>query len=312
LSKLTSVTAQLDWVKDQFKIRTNGFGWVEFKMPFSKKGDASIGTVDNLTAELKRVIEDEKGRVPPEEPPVEAARCRRLPVLGTMTEQRKAFDGECLSREDMRSSYKAACAAKAVGAGARARKKRDPHALKQPELSPEVDGALVGKHIEVLTEIEEPQVDKEGKEVVDDEGNEVMVYSKQWLPAEVAKISKGGDKKKNKTGTMIKVQVGWVLLDYDDGVSLWTRLRQGQFNCTALGSWRLDLDATADEGAGEEAAGEEVAAEEEEMEDEGGPVGGGMGSSEDEESGSEGCAGDEDETEGDDSDFGSADEDGGR
>ena len=83
---------------------------------------------------------------------------------------------------------------------------------------------------------------------LDDEGNEVMVYSKQWLPAEVAKISMGDDQKKNKASTMIKVQVGWVLLNYDDGVSLWTRLRQGQFNCTAVGSWRLDLDEAVEEG----------------------------------------------------------------
>lgn len=289
--KLPSTSAKLEWLKTQFKIRTKGFGWLEFHVPFSKKGDANIGSVANLTGELKRVIRDEQGRVPPDEPPVEAARCRKLPVLGTMTEQRKGFDSECLSREEMRNNNKVASAAKVAEAEARVLGKRDPYALKQPEETPEVNEEFVGRCIEVLTEIEEVQVD--------DKGDEVMVYSKQWLPATVTKISKGDDKKKNKAGTAIKVQAGWVLLDYDDGVSLWTRLNPKQFNCTALGSWRLDLDEVVEEGvAGGGAASEEVAGEEEMSEEEEGPDGGGGGrSSEDESSDSEESFSDEDGSE---------------
>ena len=101
--------------------------------------------------------------MPLDEPPVEAAWCRKLPVLGTMTEQRKGFDSECLSREEMRNSNKVASAAKAAEAEARVLGKRDRHALEQPEETPEVNKEFVGRCIEVLTEIEEEQVDQEEK-----------------------------------------------------------------------------------------------------------------------------------------------------
>jgi hypothetical protein len=101
----------------------------------------------------------------------------------------------------LRNANKAASAAKVVEAEARVRRNHDPHALKQPEEPPTVDESLVGKLIEVLSEIEEPKVGDEGKEVLDDEGDEVMVYSKQWLPAEVAKFSTGDDKKKEQGGS---------------------------------------------------------------------------------------------------------------
>ena len=45
VSKLPSQSAKLKWLKDQFKILTIGYGWKECAVPFSKKGDASIGTV---------------------------------------------------------------------------------------------------------------------------------------------------------------------------------------------------------------------------------------------------------------------------
>ena len=124
-----------------------------------------------------------------------------------MTEQRKGFGSECLSREEMRNSNKAASAAKAAEAEARVLGKRDPHALEQPEETPEVNEEFVGRCIEVLTEIEEEQVDEAGEQL-DGEGNEVMVYSKQWLPATVVKISKRDDKKK-KSGHCNQ-GAGWV------------------------------------------------------------------------------------------------------
>jgi hypothetical protein len=173
--------------------------------------------------------------------------------------QRKAFDdGDSFTREEMRAKNKAAGTAAAAEKSAREQERHDSNAHGQPETTPEVNEEFVGTCIEVLTEIEEVQVDEKGKEVLDDEGNEVMVYSKQWLPAEVMKLSTGGEKKKNKTGNMVKVQVGWVLLDYDDGASLWARLRPNQFNCTAVGSWRLDLDQEAENVGATGAASETV------------------------------------------------------
>jgi hypothetical protein len=209
LGKLPSTTAKLEWLKDQTKIRTKGYFWRDLHVAFSKKGDSSIGTVENLTEELKRVIRDEKGRVPPDEPPVEATQCRKLPVLGTMTVQRKAFDdGDSFTREEMRAKNKAAGTAAAAEKSAREQERHDSNAHGQPETTPEVNEEFVGTCIEVLTEIEEVQVDEKGKEVLDDEGNEVMVYSKQWLPAEVMKLSTGAKRKKTRQETWSRCRSG--------------------------------------------------------------------------------------------------------
>ena len=59
VSKLASESVKLKWLKDQFKILTFGYGWKECAVPFSKKGDASIGSVQNLTSELERVVRNE-------------------------------------------------------------------------------------------------------------------------------------------------------------------------------------------------------------------------------------------------------------
>ena len=42
--------------------------------------------------------------------------------------------------------------------------------------------------------------------------------------------------KADKTERMIKVKADWYLLDYDDGQSIWTGLKEGQFNCFSQGS----------------------------------------------------------------------------
>ena len=161
-------------------------------MPFSKKGDASIGSVQNLTSELERVIGLVKDKEPPAEPPVRGAACQRIPVLGTMSEQRRTLDNEGYTAEALR--IKAAASRAAEGSKKRARKEQqhDRFALEQPDEVPAVDGSLEGKLIEVLTMLSTPKLDNEGNEVLDDDGNEVLEDLKQWLPAEVKKVATGG------------------------------------------------------------------------------------------------------------------------
>ena len=96
--KLSSESSKLKWLKDQIKILTLGFGWKECAVPFSKKGNVSIGAVQNLTSELERVIDLVKDKVPPAEPPVRGAACWRIPVLGIMSEQRRTLDNEGYTR----------------------------------------------------------------------------------------------------------------------------------------------------------------------------------------------------------------------
>ena len=103
--------------------------------------------------------------------------------------------------------------------------------------------------------------------MLDDDGNEVLEDLKQWLPAEVKKVATGNETKKDKAGRSIRVKPGWALLNYDDGATLWTRLKQEDFNCARLGSWRLDLDEVQEAGAGDGTEGEDLEEEEEEEEE---------------------------------------------
>jgi hypothetical protein len=87
------------------------------------------------------------------------------------------------------------------------RAQRDEHALEQPTEAPKVDGGLVGEHVELLVQIEVPEVDEKT-------GQEEMKYSKQWLPAVVSTISDGIDTKAGSKRQKLKVKAGWFLLDY--------------------------------------------------------------------------------------------------
>jgi hypothetical protein len=54
---LQSESKALEFVKNQIKIYVLGHCLTQFKVPFSKKGDASVGTLADLTAKLKNIIE---------------------------------------------------------------------------------------------------------------------------------------------------------------------------------------------------------------------------------------------------------------
>jgi hypothetical protein len=54
---LQSEAKALEFVKNQIKIYVLGYCLTQFKVPFSKKGDASVGTLADLTAKLKIIIE---------------------------------------------------------------------------------------------------------------------------------------------------------------------------------------------------------------------------------------------------------------
>ena len=57
------------------------------QVAFSSASDKTVGTVGALIKELQRIIKDGKGRVPPVEAPVVASLCRKLPVLGTLSNE---------------------------------------------------------------------------------------------------------------------------------------------------------------------------------------------------------------------------------
>ena len=70
-----------------------GYGWTRFNVAWSSAADKSVGSVKDLTAKAKAMIEAEltERLVSPSEPPVPDAATKRLKTLGTLTAQAGAL-----------------------------------------------------------------------------------------------------------------------------------------------------------------------------------------------------------------------------
>jgi len=264
LAKLPSKSAKLQALKDQINIRVKGFRWPEWKVPFSSCTDASIGTLENLTAKVKLMIAGTSGRAPPDEPFSAEPRTRALHPLGTFSAEAEALRSQkCWTDEELRTKHEEVAAELEAHLAKKKKHERDKYAQEQPDEPPEIDDALLEKRIEVLTNVVEEN----------DEG--VNVTYKQWLPGVIKEVSDGSSTKRDKAGHKRAVPAGSCLVEYDDGFVSWARIRKEDFNCARLGSWRFDLDAVAMSGVqgeaeveseGEGGSTEESASEESEAE----------------------------------------------
>ena len=224
LAKLPDEGARLTAIKEQSYIRTKGYRWAELRFNFSV--DQKPFSVAQLTVSLKDMIERERGRPPPLEPPLFSPRTRRLEVLGTLTAKSMELRDEvCWTPEAMAAVQAKAATAAADRAAAKERETHDGFALDQPAEPPELDAGL---KIEILTPLWEDEREY-----------------KQWLPATVLQVSTGAGAEKmlSDKGREVKVPKGFVYLAYDDGLTAWQKLNVAHFNCMRKYSWRLDLDA---------------------------------------------------------------------
>jgi len=228
--------------KRAFKIRWKGYGWEDWSTPFSSSKDPSVGSVTALREHIEAKMKEEKVRRPrrdkPPHPPEPGVGCRLLGELGASTAQALRLRVRSRwSRSELRAKARSIADEKAAQRGAAKKRKNfetaDPDALGQPDVAPMLDEELVGRHIEVLTWVED------GTEGEGDE--EKMKWAKMWWPAVVVALSDGSEAYKK----------GWFKLEYDDGYIEWSKLRT--FNCRSVGSWRLNLDY---EGAREDEDGE--------------------------------------------------------
>ena len=90
--ELSSKTAQLKALKENFRMRSLGLRWAEFSTPWSKEGrDKSVA---ELAAELKAAIKSTSKRAVPPQPPVTAPARKELPKLGTLACDVKALDAQ--------------------------------------------------------------------------------------------------------------------------------------------------------------------------------------------------------------------------
>ena len=161
---------------------SKGYGWADCQVAFSCSTDKNVGTVPTLVKELQKVIKEEVGRPVPLEAPVVGSLCRKMPVLGTLSQQAITFrESPSFTRDQLRTQHVQVAAAAAAKTAKRAREQHDEHALEQPAEAPKVDKDLVGKRVEHLVQLEVSEVNESGKEE--------LKYLKQWLPAAITTFS---------------------------------------------------------------------------------------------------------------------------
>jgi hypothetical protein len=224
LKKAGSENKQLDLLKEQLNIVVHGFGWSQYRTPWSCSKNKSVGSLVDLQTKTEAMITDCGNIDAPLEPPVPDSATKTIPSLGTLTLQSiELLNRKQASAGELRLRAKALEAERAAEAAANLAARQDEHAHAQPVDAPAVE---VGMHLEINTEIEDEDVDGKPFEY------------KQWLAVEVVSSAALSEDKAIKAAMRAP---DWFLVKYEcDGMEEWIRLKE--FNCKSKGSWRLDLD----------------------------------------------------------------------
>ena len=180
LERLHSVSAKLKALKEQIRIRVVGFGWSDLHTTWSYKG--TVKSPESLAAHLKTIIEEEASRSIPNEPPTNLPSRKHVPTLGTLTKHVIAMDQ---SRSENDHEFK--FSAKKLRDDRESDGFGDRYMEIQQVSIPAVDHTLVGKNIEMIFELIEP------------DGTCCL----EWCEGNVISVPKAEGKKKN------TVTVGW-------------------------------------------------------------------------------------------------------
>ena len=206
----TSVSAKLNAVKEQIRIRVLGFGWKDLHHPWSKDGVAytSQQLLDYL---VDVILPEERKRGIPAKPQMNLPSRKNLPQLGGKTADVDALEMQYEIQKD-----------KAVEEAIKLREEleeqgmTDRHEKLQPP-RPDVDEKLVDVEIEMLFSYDEPD----------------GTSSNMWCQGMVV-----GVKKDN------KVHIKWdgsTLREGDIAITEETLLKS-KYNKHVLGGWRYSLD----------------------------------------------------------------------
>jgi hypothetical protein len=162
LAELPSDAARVNALKDQINMYVKGFGWIEFKTPFSCKDDPTIGTVADLTKAVKGIIRDTARRELPTEPKLPTTRAAKVGILGTLTPDTVKLKEVGWSSEQLRTQFGDIRKEMEDKLRAKNEARHDPHSLAQPAEVPTCDATLIGKNLEVLTQVQEEE-EEEGR-----------------------------------------------------------------------------------------------------------------------------------------------------
>lgn len=225
-AKLGSKSAKLEAVKEQIRIRVQGLGWKDLSCAWSADGKAF--PPNELLEHLKMLIKEQSRRIIPSKPPPPGLARKELATLGKRTGDMAALD----AREANDS--------RAVEAAARAEKTQreskgfgDSYQQRQGS-KPELDGALVGKRVEVVVEY----TLTEGVFIDSADGKAVM-----WCSGEVIDVDP------RPYSLYTKGKSATIRWDANDRVAPpepskveGCKLLPTMWNRDGVGAWRFDLD----------------------------------------------------------------------
>lgn len=145
LEGLTITQLRLDWLREQIEMRVIGLRWVEFKSHWSSSGDEHVGTVDDLTQQLRDILVDEAERPIPKAAAAPIMQRKTFRSLGTPTAQAHLLSDQrlSLSSADMlEAATRERERLEAIG-------ELDTVGDQQPADPPPLDASLVGHQLEI-------------------------------------------------------------------------------------------------------------------------------------------------------------------
>ena len=222
-------TRKLDFLKDFCNIGEHGLGLVSAGLiehkPFSKKGDASVGTIEDLTAyctdALIPAIRSHPADIP-DEPPLPDIPQRFTSTLGVATSQRAALHTARVDR---------AVALRIQWRGEIAREGNARPARPPPQTMPD-PATLEGKRIEMIMKFEIPTATE-------------PVVELYWCPGTVRRAVKD----KLQVGRK-KYTHGWAEVEWDGEEpraqrTWWQHLRQSFYEKDKYGGWGVMEDGVS-------------------------------------------------------------------
>ena len=261
LAAAESEPKQLKLLRDQVRHYLHGLGLKQEPfgpaLSFSSSADPSVGTIDDLTARVGKMITAAEALDLPDEPPLPALTIRAPSQLGTVTKQRQQL-GEAALNEANSKKAKWAEEIRVERATGKSKKRNGARAARQPRRAamPTIE-ALVEQRIEILFrcgfDVIAPPAKSKGK----GKGKKMPPKVKRvsellWCAGEVIEVSDATTVVKGRT-----LGAGHVYVRYDPPADEpdaeieedWFQIRTSLYGKGEAGSWRLAKALTDGVGA---------------------------------------------------------------
>ena len=188
LAKLKSVSARLEALKENIRMRVDGLGWDDLSTPWSKDGKAF--SVAYLSAHLKKIIAERRSI--PAKPRVPTLTRKALPTLGAQSSDVQALDEKQAADNDaFEAESRRVLAERGIG---------DLAGECQPRVQPTI-ASLPGKRIEICCVYN----------IQDDKGMPTGETEARWSAGSVVRVADGREPHMydfDKNGKSVRIKAG--------------------------------------------------------------------------------------------------------